>query len=282
MTIILLFIFCLLIINSNITKLAVISTCKLWLSSLVPVLYPTSICLDLLFKSYYIDLFCFYLYKPFSYIFNIKSYKSIELIIISIICGAPLSTKIIKKSIEENTISNHEGNMITIFFSSFSISYIIYISSIFNSNIFKYYFTYFIFSIIFMHLFNKPNDKNIENNRPQKTNNNFINLLFDSITKNTNIMLFILGIMIILKSLLDIFHTPIIIYSYFEILNGNNLLITLGINKKLKEAILFSSLSFLGFSSHLQIIYVYPEIKYKLFFIYRFFIGFSFFIIFFI
>ena len=137
MTIILLFIFCLLIINSNITKLAVISTCKLWLSSLVPVLYPTSICLDLLFKSYYIDLFCFYLYKPFSYIFNIKSYKSIELIIISIICGAPLSTKIIKKSIEENTISNHEGNMITIFFSSFSISYIIYISSIFNSNIFS-------------------------------------------------------------------------------------------------------------------------------------------------
>lgn len=282
MTIILLFIFCLLIINSNITKLAVISTCKLWLSSLVPVLYPTSICLDLLFKSYYIDLFCFYLYKPFSYIFNIKSYKSIELIIISIICGAPLSTKIIKKSIEENTISNHEGNMITIFFSSFSISYIIYISSISNSNIFKYYFTYFIFSIIFMHLFNKTNDEKIENNRPQKTNNNFINLLFDSITKNTNIMLFILGIMIILKSLLDIFHTPIIIYSYFEILNGNNLLITLGINKKLKEAILFSSLSFLGFSSHLQIIYVYPEIKYKLFFIYRLFVSFSFFIIFFI
>ena len=50
--------------------------------------------------------------------------------------------------------------------------------------------------------------------------------------------------------------------SYFEVLNGHSLLNNLQINKKLKDILLISSLSFLGISTHLQIISVYQNIIY--------------------
>lgn len=267
MTLILIIILVLLILNPNICTLCVISTSKAWFYRLVPILYPNLIIIDLLSNNYYIELLSFYIYKYFKKIIRLNYPTSFLIFIISIICGSPASSKLINSALEDKKIDDTEADSLIYATSNLSLPYIVYILGLFNINIFLYLFLQIIYMVIIIDITNKSSYKNI--NIPTKKKTRYINLFFKSINKNIDILLSILGVMIFFNILLSLLNINTNIFSFLEILNGHSILYSLEINKKLKELILVSSLSFLGISMHLQIMLVYPNIKYIKFILIR-------------
>lgn len=270
MTIILIIILFLLILNPNISSLCVISTAKTWLYSLVPVMYPYLIIIDILSKDYLLEFIGYYLHKKLNRFIKLEYHSSFIIFIISIICGSPSSTKLINNKLTENKIDLYEADTLIYACSNLSLPYLIYIISIFNVNPLIYILIQVGYSISVINIRNKKNNINFEA-IPVKNKTNFIKVLFDSINKNIDIIFSILGLMIFFNIILSLFNIDIRFYSFFEILNGNKLLLELNINKKLKNILLISSLSFLGISMHLQIMLIYSRFNYLKFLGYKLF-----------
>jgi len=267
MLILIIFVFITLLLNPDIAALCVVESSRSWLLKLVPILYPNLIIVDLLLSNHSLSMISCYLFKPFHKIFGIRYYKSSLILILSIICGCPASTKMIKSALDNNDIDNQEANSLIYSTSCLSIPYVIYVLNLFEINIAFYYLLFIILMIITLRITNKGNSNvnytcEINKISPLKT-------LLTSISNNINIMISILGIMIFFNIILSIFKVNGYIYPYFELLNGHIILTTLTIKKELKEIIAISSLSFLGISIHLQILFVYPDIKYLKFLFFR-------------
>lgn len=269
MTFILLIILALLISNPNIASVCVISTSKIWLHRLVPILYPNLIIIDLLSSNYYLELISNYMYRYLNKVINLNHPKSFLVLIISFITGAPASAKLINSLVEDDNINEKEADSLIYATSNLSLPYIIYILNLFNVNIFMYIFIQILYTIIVIKFTNKTII--IANPISKKRSLSYINILFKSINKNIDILLSILGVMIFFNIILSLINVNDYLYSYFEILNGHTILYTLIINKNLKDLILISSLSLLGISMHLQIFLVYPKLKYFKFIITRLF-----------
>lgn len=272
MLILLIFILIILLLNPQISSICVLETSKAWLFNLVPILYPNFIIIDLLISNNSLSALSYYLYPLFKKTFKIRYPKSSLIIILSIICGCPSSTKMISYALENKEIDEKEANSLLYSTSTLSLSYTIFILNAFNINILFYYIILLLIIIFIMRLTNKGNATS--NTSFEKANNSFLKSFIMSINKNIDILLSILGIMIFFNILLTLFDINDYIYSYFESLNGHNKLLSLSIKKELKDMILLSSLSFLGLSVHLQILYVYPNLNYIKFIMYRLFSSF--------
>lgn len=256
---ILIFILTLLIINPNISSACIIESASLWFTNLVPILYPTFIVLDFLSNNKNLDLICIHFFGFFKKIFKINYPKSAVIIILSLICGAPSSTKLVLNALENEEIDKTEAKNLIYCWSWFSISYSIFILNKLNCNTILYIILIFIASLLTFRFLNKPTNTNLIIKKQPK---NFIDIFSSSFKKNIDILLTILGIMMFFNIILAMAEISPYIYSYFEVLNGHSLLNNLQINKKLKDILLISSLSFLGISTHLQIISVYQNINY--------------------
>lgn len=255
-----------LIINPNISQQSVIETTNLFINRLVPILYPNFVIIDFISNDNKIDLIASYLFPIFKKIFKINYISSVTIIILSFICGMPSTAKMIKNSIDDNQLDENEGFSLILAFSFMSISYEIILFNKFNVLYIPFLIMKILFSIIIMNIMKKPIQK-IDINIHNSYKRGLLECLFISIKKNLDILLSILGIMILFNILLKLLNVSNIIYPFIEPLAGHNLLYSLEINKKLKDTIFIASMSFLGFSIHLQILYIYPDIKYIKFFL---------------
>lgn len=264
MLILFIVLFILILINPTASKEAFISSSILWFKSLVPVLYPSLLFIDLLMNDKSLVVICNYLYKPFKYIFNINYPKSVILIILSIICGVPGNIKAINLSIQNNEISNIEGNNLIFAYSNMSLAYTIYIFNIFDMPFYLYFIFSFLFSSLIFYTLNKKEkvddiNLNYEFDKPIIT-------IFKSINKTTQTLFTILGIISIFNILISLFFpNGFILYPYFEILGGINYIK----EKNLSFILVIFALGFLGLSVHMQILSIKSDLPYYKFLIIR-------------
>lgn len=254
-----------LILNPNISQQSVIEATNLFINRLAPILYPNFIIIDFISNDKKIDLIASYLFPLFKRIFKINYISSVGIIILSFICGMPSTAKMIRNSIDNNQLDENEGFSLLLAFSFMSISYEIILFSKFNVLYIPFLIFKILFSIIIMNIVNKDFSK-IDIDMGNSNKKGLLECLFISIKKNLDILLSILGIMILFNILLRLLNVNDIIYPFIEPLTGHNLLYSLEINKKLKDTIFIASMSFLGISIHLQILYIYPNIKYIIYF----------------
>ncbi|MDE5715742.1 MAG: hypothetical protein K2I42_06370, partial [Anaeroplasmataceae bacterium] len=127
MTIFLILILILLISNPNIVSLEVYNASILWFTVLLPTMYPSFVIIDMIYYMPLIHRLSLAIYKPFRVLFHISSPKSVFIILISFICGAPASTKMISAAYDNNEISKEESINLVCAFSTLSLPYTILI-----------------------------------------------------------------------------------------------------------------------------------------------------------
>lgn len=263
MILLLLFVFILLLLKPDIAAECVVSTAKLWFYKLVPVLYPNFILVDFMTESSALAYCGNLLYKPLKKIAHIRFPKSAVILILSFICGAPASTKLIQSALEEGEIDGQEANALLLSSSCFSLPYSLYVLRLFQANGSLYFLLLFLSCILLLWIFNRKRTQ-MEYKKREK-NKSFTSVFFSSVSKNMDILLSILGIMVFFNILLSLIQVDFRLYPFFEVLNGHSLLSQYDIDQKLKNFLLISSLNFLGISVHLQILYVYPKLNYARF-----------------
>ena len=254
MSILFILILILLIMNPSISANQVINSLSLWITSLLPTLYPSLICIDIISTSRLAVKTSNLLHPIIKKIFNTNSPYS-TFIILSYICGCPASTKLILNAKTNNQISEQEANNLIYCFSNLSLPFTILVINNYKLILLYYLFSIVISSII-MHIINKKTDHFLSHNYSKQR---FTTIFITSIKKNIELMFNILGIIMFFKIVVSLLlPNDFIGYSYIEILGGlantNNLFIKL------------SSLGFLSISIHLQILAVYPVKYYKLLF----------------
>lgn len=259
MTIFLIIVLIFLITNPQIVSQEVYNASYLWFSVLLPTMYPSFVILDLIETMPLTLKFSKLLFPIFRLIFKINYQKSAFIIILSFLCGAPASTKVIKNCLERNEISKSEADNLICAFSFLSLPYTILICSSIKVSLLLFYPLLALIASLYMQIFNKKTTNNLQINFVKEK---LAQTFFSSLKKNIDIVINILGILVIFRVIIKLFFKEsFILYPYLEILGGlaqnNNNFITL------------SALGFLGISIHLQIINIYP-IKYSKFFISRF------------
>lgn len=252
MTILLLFILYLLIVNPNIVATQVVEASRMWFFVLLPIMYPSFVVIDLIEHMPFVSKISKLLYRPFHFIFHIHHEKSAFLILFAILCGSPASTKIFKASYERKEISKTEYQNLVFAFSTLSMPYTLMLLKQFQIVVLLYYGAFLFLASLWMHFKNKkepiPTHLDIEPIHYLKT-------FFNSIQKNIQIVLQVLGILIIFRVLIHvIFKGEILFYPFIEILGG--------LAMTTSPLIGLLSMGFLGFSEHLQIMYIADDIPY--------------------
>lgn len=253
MTILFTLILILLFLNPNIIANQVLDSINLWIKILIPSLYPSLICIDIISNSKLLTKITNFIHPLFKKIFNINSSYSTFIIILSYICGAPASTKLILNAKNNNKISSFEAENLIYCFSNLSLPFTIFILKDYKL-ILVYYFCSILISALLMNIINKKQEIN---QLPQNNQIDFISIFLSSIKKNIELMLNILGIVMFFRIIINlIFSNNFIGYTYIEILGG--------ITSTNNKFIILSSLGFLGISIHLQILSIYKVKYYKL------------------
>lgn len=263
MIFLILLLFILILTNSSFVNKIVIEVTNNWFYNLLPTLYPSMVLTSLIIDNKTINYFFDYLYKKIEKVTIFNNSKSLFIFIISIICGAPASTKLIMDSYNNQSLSINDSKSLLYITPTFSLPYTLYIFNLFKLQ--NYIIIYFILTISVQLLFLKI--LTTKKNELLSLNNQKTQSFFTSIDNSTNIILSILGIMIMFNISLKLFKIPSSLYVLFEPLCGQMELLKLAINKKLRDLLLIFSLSFQGLSIHIQIKYVSNIINiYKLIF----------------
>ena len=232
---------------------AVLEASQLWFMTLLPVLYPSLICLDLISITPLTQKISSLLFPIFKKLFAVEDKNSCYLILLSVLCGAPASTKLIQQAIEQKQISVEEGKRLICVFSNLSLPFCSIICRAFGYSFLLYYLVFFLSAVLFLH-FGKKNKSTFGKSIPSKEN--YLSCFMRSIPKNTTIVLNILGILIVFRVLIGLFFdASFLFYPYLEILGG--------FSQKPSPVIFYSALNFLGFSIHLQIYSIYSAISYR-------------------
>lgn len=261
MTLFLILILILMLTNPHIVSFEVYNACVLWFTTLLPTMYPSFVVIDMIYHMPLIYKFSSFLYKPFKFIFHISSSKSVFLILISLICGAPASTKLIVASYEKKEISKREYTNLICAFSTLSMPYTILILQQYGISIWKYYLIVCLLAWIWMFLFQRKEKTNLI---PVSFESDYLNLFFTSVKKNMDILLNILGILIIIRVLTAfLFPKNFILYPYLEILGG--------LENPIAPIVALSAMGFLGVSIHFQMLYIMKDIPYYKFLVSRLF-----------
>lgn len=259
MTFILLFLLYLLLRQPHLIAEQISSAAILWWSVLVPTMYPSFIIIDLLEQMPLIRHISRWIFPIFKKIFKINCPKSAFIILFSLICGAPASTKMIANAYENKELTKKEYENLVCAFSCLSMPYIFYILSQHQLSILLFYLAYLLLAILWMHLFQKKEEP-LLNSVP--THPNYSKCFFSSISKNIQVLFNILGILVIFRVLMSlIFKNEPVFYPYFEILGG--------LNHANHNLIIVSALGFMGFSLHLQILSFLEDFSYPKFLLSR-------------
>ena len=257
---------------------------------------------NIIYKSI-LDSFTIFIHKVFPFLFitmilnnllintNLPYYMnkifknpSIYIFIISALFGCPINAIILKEYLDKNYISSSNASKILAFTTLnnplFLYNYfkLIFINKII---IIKTFIIIYLGNIILLIIFYKKICGQIN---IKYSNSSIKKMLIMSITKSTNNLINIFGIIAFFKLICDLLingNTPLscLFRGLTEITQGLNSILLLDISLKLKELLSLVILSFAGFSIHIQITNIldnYP-INYKYFYISRIFlISFSF------
>lgn len=237
--------------NNQYIQNQTIYSINIWLTKLIPILFPTFILTDLIYNSnipYYINK-----YLKINYIY-----------ILSIISGSPTNAYLI------NNINEDKTKLLAVTkYISLSFTYIA-IKNIFNIKIALILICLNILSNILIILFIKPPKTIIE-----KNNNKLINTLTNSISKSINTLLSILGTLIIVNLLpinkIDNQIIKSLLLSILEITSSLNNLQIQNIPLNIKLLCTIISISTCGICIELQIKSIINDanINYKKYYKYR-------------
>lgn len=252
MTLILLFILYLLIMNPDVVAKEVLASCEMWFSVLLPIMYQSFVIIDFIEHMPLINRISKILYKPMHYIFHIHNEKSAFLILFSLLCGSPASTKIFKASYEKYEINKREYHNLICAFSTLSLPYTLLLCQKFLIIIPLYYACLLFLAAIWMHIFNK---KDAKESSKEMEPISYLKFLFSSIQKNIQIVLQILGILVIFRVLIHvIFQGEPVFYPFLEILGG--------LASTENSLIAGMAMGFLGISEHMQILSIAEDLPY--------------------
>lgn len=271
-----------LIIYRNLVFDTVGFSLNIWITSLLPALFPFFIVSDILINYDVIKYFPKVIRNSIKYLFNVSD-NGLVIILLSMLSGFPSNARNIKNMYLDKKITKEEGEHL-LYFTHFSNPMFILgtIPLILNSNkISKYILiSHYLANIILgicLRKYNRVNDSNNSNYKEDK--HNFGLVLTTSIRKSLDSVLGILGtltIFLIISTLLINFFnldntSSLLIKSILELTSG---LKELGSYNLLNKHLLIISsciLSFGGLSVHMQVIneLVDTDISYKNYFIGR-------------
>lgn len=271
-----------LIIYRNLVFDTVGFSLNIWITSLLPALFPFFIVSDILINYDVIKYFPKVIRNSIKYLFNVSD-NGLVIILLSMLSGFPSNARNIKNMYLDKKITKEEGEHL-LYFTHFSNPMFILgtIPLILNSNkISKYILiSHYLANIILgicLRNYNKINDSNTSNYKEDK--HNFGLVLTTSIRKSLDSVLGILGtltvFLIISTLLINFFNldntSSLLIKSILELTSG---LKELGSYNLLDKYLLIISsciLSFGGLSVHMQVIneLVDTDINYKNYFIGR-------------
>ena len=271
-----------LIIYRNLVFDTVGFSLNIWITSLLPALFPFFIVSDILINYDVIKYFPKVIRNSIKYLFNVSD-NGLVIILLSMLSGFPSNARNIKNMYLDKKITKEEGEHL-LYFTHFSNPMFILgtIPLILNSNkISKYILiSHYLANIILgicLRKYNRVNDSNTSNYKEDK--HNFGLVLTTSIRKSLDSVLSILGtltIFLIISTLLINFFnldntSSLLIKSILELTSG---LKELGSYNLLDKYLLIISsciLSFGGLSVHMQVIneLVDTDISYKNYFIGR-------------
>ncbi len=271
-----------LIIYRNLVFDTVGFSLNIWITSLLPALFPFFIVSDILINYDVIKYFPKVIRNSIKYLFNVSD-NGLVIILLSMLSGFPSNARNIKNMYLDKKITKEEGEHL-LYFTHFSNPMFILgtIPLILNSNkISKYILiSHYLANIILgicLRKYNIVNDSNTSNYKEDK--HNFGLVLTTSIRKSLDSILSILGtltVFLIMSTLLINFFnldntSSLLIKSILELTSG---LKELGSYNLLNKHLLIISsciLSFGGLSVHMQVIneLVDTDISYKNYFIGR-------------
>lgn len=271
-----------LIIYRNLVFDTVGFSLNIWITSLLPALFPFFIVSDILINYDVIKYFPKVIRNSIKYLFNVSD-NGLVIILLSMLSGFPSNARNIKNMYLDKKITKEEGEHL-LYFTHFSNPMFILgtIPLILNSNkISKYILiSHYLANIILgicLRKYNRVNDSNNSNYKEDK--HNFGLVLTTSIRKSLDSVLGILGtltVFLIMSTLLINFFnldntSSLLVKSILELTSG---LKELGSYNLLDKYLLIISsciLSFGGLSVHMQVIneLVDTDISYKNYFIGR-------------
>lgn len=271
-----------LIIYRNLVFDTVGFSLNIWITSLLPALFPFFIVSDILINYDVIKYFPKVIRNSIKYLFNVSD-NGLVIILLSMLSGFPSNARNIKNMYLDKKITKEDGEHL-LYFTHFSNPMFILgtIPLILNSNkISKYILiSHYLANIILgicLRKYNRVNDSNNSNYKEDK--HNFGLVLTTSIRKSLDSVLCILGtltvFLIISTLLINFFNldntSSLLVKSILELTSG---LKELGSYNLLDKYLLIISsciLSFGGLSVHMQVIneLVDTDISYKNYFIGR-------------
>lgn len=271
-----------LIIYRNLVFDTVGFSLNIWITSLLPALFPFFIVSDILINYDVIKYFPKVIRNSIKYLFNVSD-NGLVIILLSMLSGFPSNARNIKNMYLDKKITKEEGEHL-LYFTHFSNPMFILgtIPLILNSNkISKYILiSHYLANIILgicLRKYNRVNDSNNSNYKEDK--HNFGLVLTTSIRKSLDSVLSILGtltvFLIISTLLINFFNldntSSLLIKSILELTSGLKELGSYNLLNKYLFIISSCILSFGGLSVHMQVIneLVDTDISYKNYFIGR-------------
>ncbi len=225
-------------------KEQVIFSIDIWITKIIPALFPTFIIIDLIYNSkipYYINK---YLHIDFLYI-------------ISIISGSPSNAYILKDRTDDIT-----KQLSVTKYTSFVFTFT-YLNFIFDKKIAWLLIITNIISNIILIIFIKPNSSIL----PNKKKTSFFNCIINSISKNINTLIIILGTIIFFNTLpinlINNIYIKSFILSLLEITTSLNNLSTCNLPFNIKLLFTIISLSTCGLCIESQIKSIISDTKYN-------------------
>ena len=271
-----------LIIYRNLVFDTVGFSLNIWITSLLPALFPFFIVSDILINYDVIKYFPKVIRNSIKYLFNVSD-NGLVIILLSMLSGFPSNARNIKNMYLDKKITKEEGEHL-LYFTHFSNPMFILgtIPLILNSNkISKYILiSHYLANIILgicLRKYDRVNDSNTSNYKEDK--HNFGLVLTTSIRKSLDSVLSILGtltvFLIISTLLINFFNldntSSLLVKSILELTSGLKELGSYNLLDKYLFIISSCILSFGGLSVHMQVIneLVDTDISYKNYFIGR-------------
>ena len=274
------------LIELFINKILVFNTISyslnIWISSLIPTLFPFFIISDILINYNITNYIPKSIKKIFTKLFNISD-NIVTIFFLSLISGFPSSARNIKIMVDKKLITESEASHALIFTHFSNPLFILSTISIFFLNnkklgiiiLLSHYIPNILLGIISRNL-NTPSNNIITE---KKESQNFPKIMINSIKKSIDTLLMILGTLscfLVISSLiinrlnLNTYNSTIL-KCILEITMGINSLSKLNIPNIYKTIISSMTLSFGGLSIHMQVLSFITEnnISYKKFFIAR-------------
>lgn len=272
-TFLILLLFILSLFNSDTVIKSSFLSFDIWITKLFPTLFFTFVMIDLIKITNLDEIFGKLLSKIFFPFFRFKYEISYYIFFLSFFCGYPGLAKIIDQATKEDKIDDSEGNYILSFCTFMSPLFLItFLFELFDSKtallIIILHYTVNLFFGYLMHFNYNTEKQHVPSLKKKKEP--ILDFFFNSINKNMDILLGILGIVTFFNVLISLLLNYLtlreiepILHGLFEVLGGTNKLLSLPHAHPFKGFYAVFLLTFGGISLHLQIKSIYKNLNYK-------------------